>query len=387
METSLELSIVMPCLNEAETVGGCVRSAGDWLRSHQVDGEVIVADNGSTDGSQKIALAQGARIIAVSAKGYGNALSGGILGSRGRFIVMGDSDASYDFSALKPIVDKLREGYDLVQGCRFPSGGGIILPGAMPWSHRVVGNPFFSFLARWWFRVSIHDVYCGLRGFSREAFDRLQLRCTGMEFATEMILKAGLFGLRLAEVPITLHPDGRQGRAPHLCTWRDGWRTLRFFLLCSPMWLFVVPGILFLVLAALISILVFGQTRLFGVQIEVHSLAFGGAFLFCGIQSLFFGVFSRTFATEQGILPRDPHLDRFFRWFTLEKGIALGFLLGLLGFLISALALGVWWDAGFGDLDYSHTMKLVIPGSTLIGVGVQIILGSFTVSLLGLNRK
>ncbi|MCG8448424.1 MAG: glycosyltransferase family 2 protein, partial [Pirellulales bacterium] len=239
----LELSVVMPCLNEADTLATCIGKAFDAMREHGIHGEVVVADNGSTDGSIQIANELGARVVHVREKGYGNALMGGIATARGRFIIMGDADDSYDFLEIPQFVEELRKGRQLVQGCRLPSGGGTILPGAMPRLHRWWGNPMFSFMVRRMFRAPIHDVYCGLRGFTRQLYDRLDLRSTGMEFATEMIIKSSLFEVDIAEVPITLHPDGRKAHAPHLRTFRDGWRTLRFFLMYSPRWLFLVPGL------------------------------------------------------------------------------------------------------------------------------------------------
>jgi glycosyltransferase involved in cell wall biosynthesis len=235
IDSKLEVSVVMPCLNEADTLEACVTKAQRVLRKHGIKGEVIVADNGSTDGSQAIAIRMGARLVHVEPKGYGNALMGGIAAARGKFVIMGDADDSYDFLQLSRFVEKLREGFDLVQGCRLPAGGGTVQPGAMPFLHRWWGNPMFSIMTRWMFHAPIHDVYCGMRGFAKELYDRLDQRCTGMEFATEMIIKASLFGADIAEVPITLHPDGRKSHAPHLKTFRDGWRTLRFFLMYSPL--------------------------------------------------------------------------------------------------------------------------------------------------------
>ena len=232
----------MPCLNEADTLAACIGKARRALNEQEISGEIIVADNGSTDGSQTIATRLGARLVNVRDKGYGSALMGGIVAARGKYIVMGDADDSYDFLETPKFVEKLREGFDLVQGCRLPSGGGVVKPGAMPFLHRAWGNPMFSFLARWWFKSPLHDVYCGLRGFRKDVYYLLDQRCTGMEFATEMIIKASLYGAKIAEVPITLHPDGRRDHAPHLRTFRDGWRTIRLFFICSPRWLFFVPG-------------------------------------------------------------------------------------------------------------------------------------------------
>jgi len=243
-DSAPEVSVVMPCLNEADTLEVCIRKALAAFVEGNIQGEVIVADNGSTDGSQTIAERAGARVVPVSARGYGSALMGGIAAARGRFVIMGDADDSYDFGEVPRIVAKLREGHSLVQGCRLPSGGGKVMPGAMPFLHRWWGNPMFSFLSRHWFKTPIHDIYCGLRGFTKELYERLDQRCTGMEFATEMIIKASLYGEKIAEVPITLHPDGRKAHKPHLKTFRDGWRTLRFFLLYSPRWLFLLPGLL-----------------------------------------------------------------------------------------------------------------------------------------------
>jgi glycosyltransferase involved in cell wall biosynthesis len=247
-----EVSVVMPCLNEADTLAVCIEKALRALRESKILGEIIVADNGSTDGSPAIAIRSGVRLVHIEAKGYGNALMGGIAAAHGKFIIMGDADDSYDFLEIPRFVEKLREGYDLVQGCRLPAGGGTIMPGAMPMLHRWWGNPMFSFLTRWWFKAPFHDVYCGLRGFRKDFYNRLAQRCTGMEFATEMIIKASLYSARIAEIPITLHPDGRKVHPPHLKTFRDGWRTLRFFLMCSPRWLFLMPGIL-LILAGLVG--------------------------------------------------------------------------------------------------------------------------------------
>src|SRR5262249_46527630 len=242
--SGIEVSVVMPCLNEADTLGTCVGKARRALDQAGIAGEVIVADNGSTDGSREMAAHLGARLIDVPAKGYGNALMRGIAAARGRYVIMGDADDSYDFGEIPKFVEKLREGYDLVQGCRLPAGGGIVKTGAMPLTHRWIGNPMFSALGRHWFHSPVHDIYCGMRGFTKELYQRLEQRCSGMEFATEMIIKSSLRGERIGEVPITLHPDGRKAHAPHLKTVRDGWRTLRFFMMYSPRWLFLIPGAL-----------------------------------------------------------------------------------------------------------------------------------------------
>jgi glycosyltransferase involved in cell wall biosynthesis len=382
-----ELSIVMPCLNEADTLAICVDKAQRSLREHRIDGEIIVADNGSSDGSPEIAEKHGARVVHVAAKGYGNALMGGIAAARGRYIIMGDADDSYDFLDIARFVAKLREGYDLVQGCRLPSGGGTVLPGAMPFLHRWWGNPMFSMFARWWFHAPIHDVYCGLRGFTRECYERLDQRCTGMEFATEMILKASLYRERIAEVPIHLHPDGRKTHAPHLKTFRDGWRTMRFFLMYSPRWLFLVPGA-FLILLGLVgyAIALPGLT-LSGVAFDAHTLLFASLAILCGYQSILFAIFSKTFAVNEGLMPPDPRLDRFFQLVNLERGTMVGVGGLLAGVVLLLGAVEQWRDVGFGALDYGRTMRWVIPGATLAALGVQTVLSSFFVSILGMSKK
>ena len=296
MPADLDLTIVMPCLNEAETIVTCVEMARRGLEAAGVSGEVLVADNGSTDGSIELAEKHGARVVRVAAKGYGNALRGGIEAARGRWILMGDADASYDFGEAPRFIGKLREGCDLVMGCRLPAGGGTIKPGAMPWKNRWLGNPVLSFIGRLLFRTPIRDFHCGLRAFSREACERMALKTTGMEFASEMVMKASLFGMRMAEVPITLHPDGRS-RPPHLRPWRDGWRHLRFMLIYSPRWLFLVPG---LVLAAIGlgagALLSFGPVTVGAVRLEVGTLIISSISLILCAQLFAFAFFSKIFA-------------------------------------------------------------------------------------------
>lgn len=387
----LELSVVMPCLNEADTLGTCLEKAFRAMREGGIRGEVIVADNGSTDGSTAIAEAAGARVVAVPEKGYGNALMGGIEAARGRYVIMGDADDSYDFLEIPRFVEKLREGYDLVQGCRLPGGGGTILPGAMPFLHRVWGNPMFTFLVRTWFGAPIHDVYCGLRGFTRELYSKLEQRCVGMEFATEMIIKSSLYqktyGIRIAEVPITLHPDGRKAHAPHLRTFRDGWRTLRFFMLYSPRWLYGVPGVSLSLIGLLLAGLVYGNVRLGSAVFDAHTLLFASLFLILGYQSLLFGAFTKVFAIGDGLMPLDAKARALFRVFTLEKGAIAGLLVFCLGCYLLLHAVWQWWVAGFGPLDYAQTMRWVIPGVTCAAIGFQTLLGSFFLSILGMRRK
>jgi glycosyltransferase involved in cell wall biosynthesis len=382
-----EVSIIMPCLNEADTLSKCIGKATQVLNQHRIDGEIIVADNGSTDDSQTIAINMGARLINVREKGYGSALMGGIVAARGTLIIMGDADDSYDFLEAPKFIEKLRQGFDMVQGCRLPSGGGKILPGAMPFLHRALGNPLFSFLARWWFKSPIHDVYCGLRGFRKDVYCILDQRCTGMEFATEMIIKASLSGAKIAEVPITLHPDGRKDRAPHLRTFRDGWRTIRLFFICSPRWLFLVPGILLVLLGLSGYAIAMPGITLGGVTFDAHTLLFASLAILCGYQSVIFAIFTKTFAISEGLLPDDPRMNRFFEIVNLEKGLLMALIVLVIGLALLLAAINEWRLVNFERLDYAETMRLVIPGATLTAVGFQTILSSFFVSILGMRRR
>lgn len=384
---ALEVSVVMPCLNEADTLETCIRKALAAFASSGIAGEVIVADNGSTDGSQDIATRAGARVVPVKWRGYGNALMGGIAAARGKYIIMGDADDSYDFGEVPRIVERLREGNQLVQGCRLESGGGTVMPGAMPFLHRWLGNPMFSRLARWWFRAPIHDIYCGLRGFTRELYERLDQRCTGMEFATEMIIKASLRGEKIAEVPITLHPDGRKAHKPHLKTFRDGWRTLRFFLMYSPRWLFLMPGLLMILIGLAGYGLAMPRTVIKGVKFDAHTLLFASVAILCGYQSVLFAVFTKMFAVSENLMPPTPRMDRLFKIFTLERGLLAGTAMLIVGLSLLVAAVLIWWDAQFGNLDYSKTMRVVVPGATLTALGFQTILSSFFMSVLGLKRR
>jgi glycosyltransferase involved in cell wall biosynthesis len=382
-----ELSVVIPCLNEADTLGICLEVAQRALDDHGIKGEIVVADNGSTDGSQEIAKRSGARVVGVPERGYGSALMGGIAVARGRYVVMGDADGSYDFGEIPKFLAKLREGFDLVQGCRLPSGGGRILDGAMPPLHRWIGNPLFSRLARHWFRAPIHDVYCGLRGFSVDHYRRLEQRCVGMEFATEMIVNSSLRGARIAEVPITLHPDGRRTHAPHLKTFRDGWRTLRFFLLFSPRWLFLVPGVLLILLGLVGYGIAMPGVRLGGISFDAHTLLFASLAIISGYQSIVFAVFTKVFAISERLLPPDRRMNRLFEVVNLEKGLLVGAFAMIFGIALLVVAIVQWSRAGFGRLDYSQTMRWVIPGVTLTTLGFQTVLSSFFLSVLGLKRR
>jgi len=387
MDSAVEVTIVMPCLNEADTLETCVRKAVKALGDAAIAGEVLVADNGSTDGSPEIATRAGARVVPVTKKGYGNALRGGIAAARGRFIIMGDADDSYDFLEAAKFVAKWREGFDLVQGCRLPAGGGRVMPGAMPVSHRWLGNPMFSLMARQMFAAPIHDVYCGLRGFSKELYQRLELQCEGMEFATEMIIKASLHGARIAEVPVTLHVDGRKAHAPHLRTIRDGWRTLRFFLIFSPRWLFLVPGFVLMLLGLAGYALAMPAVKLGPVTFDAHTLLFSSLAMLVGYQSIWFALLAKTFAVNEGLLPRDEQLEKFYRAMNLERGLLLGAAALAGGVILLGGAVVQWWAAHFGRLDYAHTMRWVIPGVTLTALGFQTILSSFFVSILGLKKR
>ena len=381
---TIEVSVVMPCLNEAETLGICICKAQRALREANVAGEIVVADNGSSDGSVEIAERLGARVVHVKARGYGNALMGGIAAASGKYIVMGDADDSYNFGHVLRFLEPLRQGADLVMGNRFRGG---IQKAAMPPLHRYFGNPALTWLGRLFFRSPVGDFYCGLRGFRKDAYERLGLRTTGMEFATEMIVKATLLKLQIAEVPTTLSPDGRS-RPPHLRTWRDGWRTLRFFLLYSPRWLFLYPGLAFMMIGVLLGLWLLPSPRAMGgVTLDVHTMLYSAAFVLLGFQAITFAVFTKFFAVSEGLLPPDPTLDKLFQYITLEVGLAIGALLATAGLAISLYAVGAWENKHFGALDYSHTMRLVIPAALFLTLGAQTIFASFFMSVLGLRRR
>jgi glycosyltransferase involved in cell wall biosynthesis len=381
---SLEVSVVMPCLDEAETVETCIRKAQCAIQRHNLSAEVIVADNGSTDGSQNIADRCGARVVTVLEKGYGSALKGGINASRGRFVIMGDADDSYDFSDLYPFVEKLREGYDLVMGTRLK---GRIMPGAMPWLNRWLGNPVLTGIGRLFFACPVSDFHCGLRAFSKEAYHRMNLVTTGMEFASEMVVKASFLALRITEVPITFYRD-RRPRPPHLRRWRDAWRHLRFMLLYSPRWLFLVPGAFLFLFGGMLCIwLLPGPRNLGGVSLDVHTLLVGGLACILGSQLISFAVFAKVFAVTEGLLPEDPRVNQLFRLLTLEVGLAVGVLTTLVGIGLLVYAVFLWGQKGFGPLDYRQSMRLVIPAVTLLILGVQTVFSSFFLSILRLARK
>ena len=377
-----ELTILMPCLNEAATVASCVAKARGFLERAGIDGEVLIADNGSDDGSRELAQRAGARVVEVAARGYGAALAGGIAAARGRYVIIGDADDSYDFSRLEGFVAKLREGYPLVMGNRFRGG---IRPGAMPLLHRYLGNPVLSFVGRLLFHNRIGDFHCGLRGFDREAVRSLRLSTTGMEFASELVVKASLAGWRIAEVPTTLSPDGR-GRPPHLRTWRDGWRHLRFLLLFSPRWLFLYPGLALLALGiGLMTALYFAPLHFLGVGLDIHSMLYASAAALLGLQLCLFALFARVAAQSAGLLPRQPALEKLLAAVTLERGLLAGVCMVLAGVAWSAAAVWEWRAAGFGALDPRVVMRDTIPATGLMVGGMEFVLAAFLLSVLRLR--
>ena len=379
-----ELTIVMPCLNEAETLETCIRKAQDYLKRSGVDGEVLIGDNGSTDGSQEIARRCGARVVDVPIRGYGAALYFATLAARGRYIIMGDSDDSYDFSALQPFVDTLRTGCDLVMGNRFLGG---IRPGAMPWKNRHIGNPILSGIGRLFFRCPARDFHCGLRGYSRAAFDRMDLRTTGMEFASEMLIKSTLMGLDIAEVPTTLDPDGRS-RPPHLRPWRDGWRHLVFMLLYSPRWLFLSPGLGLAALGLALLAWVYGAPRNLGPAVlDVHTMFYASLMVLIGFQAVAFAMFAKVFAIQEGLLQPDPRLDRLFKVVTLEAGVLVGSALLLVGLGWTGIVVAGWARSGFAQLDPSRTFRNIVPAGLALTLGIQVIFSSFFLSILGLRTR
>jgi len=381
---TVEVSILMPCLNEAETIDVCVRKARGYLESHGISGEVVVADNGSTDGSQSLATKAGARVVHVPNAGYGAALAGGIQAAHGNIVIMGDADDSYDFTALDPFVEKLRAGYDLVMGNRFLGG---IKEGAMPRMHRYFGNPVLTGIGRLLFRVPLGDFHCGLRGFRRDSIMSLALTSPGMEFASEMVVKATLRNLRIAEVPTTLSPDGRS-RPPHLRSWRDGWRHLRFLLLFSPAWLFFYPGVVMFLLGLLGEIwLIPGPQSAGSVTFSINTLLFAAASMICGFQAIVFYMFAKTHAIRSGLLPEDPIVARLREVLRLEVGLIVGALAIFLGLLLATQAVGMWGAASFGRLDLDESLRKVIPSTTLLILGLQIVFSSCLLAVLQLDAR
>lgn len=384
MEKPIELTIVMPCLNEAETLKVCIDKAMKYLNDNNISGEVVIGDNGSTDGSQDIARNCGARVVDIPRKGYGSALMGAIQAAKGKYVIMGDSDDSYDFSNLNAYVEKLRDGYDLVMGNRFKGG---IAKGAMPFLHYYLGNPVLSFIGKLFFGGGINDFHCGLRGFRQDIVTLLNLQTTGMEFASEMVVKAQINKLKIIEVPTTLSPDGRS-RPPHLRTWRDGWRHLRFLLLYSPKWLFLIPGLTLMLIGLILFILIQqGPVQLMNIHFDTNTLLYAGAFVVIGFQAVNFAVFTRIYAIQQGFLPKNSTLDKLYNFITLEAGLVIGVLITLAGLGGSVYSLYLWDQQDFGQLNYSSILRVVIPSVFAIMIGLQTIFSSFFLSFLGLNQK
>jgi glycosyltransferase involved in cell wall biosynthesis len=386
MENSnLELTILMPCLNEAETLATCIRKAKKYLQQSNINGEVLIADNGSTDGSKDIAQAEGARIIEVTARGYGSALISGIEAARGKYIIMGDADDSYDFSNLGLFYAALQSGSELVMGNRFQGG---VQKHAMPMVHRYLGNPVLSFIGRLFFKVPIRDFHCGLRGFNTAKIKSLNLNTTGMEFASEMIVKSKFFNLRITEVPTILYPDGRS-RPPHLKTWRDGWRHLVFLLIYSPRWLFLYPGLaMLLTFSALFVVLQFHEVNIRGVYFDIHSLIIFGFGIIVSFQMILFAIFSKVFSTHYGLIPEKKNYRIWYKYFNLERGIILGLVLALLGFGIILSTFLYWRHTNFGELkDISITSRKVVLGGVLLTLGIQIIFSSFIFRIIGIQTQ
>lgn len=380
--TKPEISIVLPCLNEEITIGTCITKAQKFLNNEKINGEIIVADNGSTDHSAEIAKQHGATVVHVEQKGYGAALRGGFKAARGKYIIMADADDSYDLENLQPFLNKLREGYELVMGNRFKGG---IMPGAMPWHHKYIGNPVLSFIGKLFFRTPANDFHCGIRGFTKEAIERMKLQTTGMELASEIVIKASILGMKVCEVPTRLFPDGRD-RPPHLRSFRDGWRHLRFLLLYSPSWLFLYPGLALTFLGGILSLLLFfGPVNIGFRYIDFHSFIAAGSLSYLGLNMLSFAAITRVFAFYSGLLPNQPRLFRLFRFINLEKGLLTGFFLSLLGIglLIYALTL----SNNFAQIGFDESVRLVFGGALALVSGAQVIFTSFVLSALGMNAK
>ena len=381
---STELTILLPCLNEEETLGCCINKAKEFIARSCVQAEILVADNGSTDKSVAIAMQLGARVVEVVERGYGSALRAGITEAKGKFIIMGDADDSYDFYHLDEYLEKLRDGFDLVMGNRFEGG---IERGAMPALHRYLGNPFLSWVGRLFFKSPVSDFHCGLRGFRREAVQKLQLVSNGMEFASEMVVKATLSGLRITEVPTTLSRDGRS-RPPHLQTWRDGWRHLRFLLMYSPRWLFLYPGIALLVAGIVMSVLVLpGPLFLGSIVLDVHTLILSSTSILVGAQIIIFFLLAKQYATSVGLLPLGPRFENYLNLMSLEKALLFGIVLMVLGTAGVIFALSIWYSKSFGELDYSVMMRVVIPSVTLFALGLLIIMSGFLSGILDIETK
>ena len=381
---SPELSVVLPCLNEARTLPACIAQIQRAISDHRIQAEIIVADNGSTDGSSEIATSLGARVASVPDRGYGNALMGGISAARGQYVIMGDADSSYDFGDIPKFLEQLRAGADLVMGNRFRGG---IQKGAMPFLHRTLGNPVLSFLGRLFFHAPCGDFHCGLRGFSMQAYRRMDLQTTGMEFASEMVVKASLFGMKIVEVPTTLAPAGRD-RPPHLQSWRDGWRHLRFLMMYSPRWSFLYPGLALMIGGTALALWLLPRPRSVGsVTIDIHTLLYAIMGILIGFQMVTFSVFTKVFAITEKLMPEDSRMNWLFRHFRLETGLVAGGLLIAAGLGLAVYSLFLWDAHNFGPMDPERLVRVVASTIVLFTMGVQICLASFFLSILGLRRK
>jgi len=387
MTQTLKLTVLMPCLNEAETLERCIQKAHKGAQASRAaqSYEILIADNGSTDGSQDIARANGARVVDIPVRGYGAALQGGIKAAYGEYVIMADSDDSYDFSVLEPFLEKLDAGYDLVMGTRMK---GRIMPDAMPFLHHYLGNPVLTFIGNLFFKVKLSDFHCGMRAFRRDTMLALNLRTTGMEYASEMVISAALHHVKRTEIPITLYPDGRT-RPPHLRTWRDGWRHLRFMLLYSPRWLFLYPGLLLMVFGGLISLpLFFAPLQLGPITLDVHTLLITATLTVIGVQLVFLAVFARTYAARIGVLPPNPHLESLLDRFTLGRGLVLGAALMFSGLMVYAVSFFAWSSTGFAPIfDYQPTLRAVILGTLTLLTGISVFFNSFVVSLLTIKLQ
>lgn len=382
----LEISILMPCLNEAETLRACIEEALGAISACGVAGEVVIADNGSADGSQDIAIDAGARVVPVSKRGYGNALIGGINNAKGTYVMMGDADGSYDFGELSRFLERLREGADLVMGCRLSKGGGHIEPGAMPWKHRWIGNPILSGMGKVFFRSPVDDFHCGLRAFRREAILGLNLRCAGMEFASEMCVKSVVSGLKIEQVPITLRPDGRS-RPPHLNSWRDGWRHLKFLLLFSPKWLFFYPGMLMFSVGLIgFGALATGPLKIGGISFDTNTMLLCATSMIMGFQAIFFAMFTQAFAIHNGLLKPDSRIQKFLDGSPVEWGIIAGGFLFLVGAAMFVFAFLKWQRVDFGPLSYADSLRVVILAVTAMAIGVQTFFCGFVFGTFGLTE-
>lgn len=383
-EREIELTILMPCLNEAETLEICIKKAMKFLTDNNVNGEVLIADNGSTDGSQEIATRNGARVVNIEQKGYGSALRGGSENARGRYVIMGDADDSYNFLNLMPFLEKLRDGYELVMGNRFKGG---IEKGAMPPLHKYLGNPVLSFIGRIFYPSDIKDFHCGLRGYNRASIQSLQLQTTGMEYASEMVVQATLHKLRMIEVATTLSPDGRS-RPPHLRSWRDGWRHLKFLMMYSPNWTFLYPGLILSVIGLMMMVIIgVGPTKIGNVNFGINTMMYGSASLLVGVNISLFSMFTKAYALSSGFIPNSPKTVGILERFTVEKGVVIGVVLTLLGIVATIFAFIIWGNNSFGNLQPESIMKITIPATTLIAIGIELIFASFFLGILEIERK